>query len=290
MSSKKFIFMVLLALSLSASLKVRAQEKFTVDVGNDLHFCGEATELNVQVTIKNGVEPYRYAWEYYLKIGRQTLTASDILNDTTLLSPLIKEHVWSFSEEPEKFILNVTDANGNKAKDSLYLSGTMCLQLLGYVVKEINKGDSVWLDAGVLWGSIERKYWLPAYGLSNPDSSATWCKPEVNTDYYIVSVDTFGCSCAQFSTEIRVNQINYIEVRASGKAVKPYQQGTKVIFSNPERREALVTVFTIEGKLLQQCNVNDDRIELNGVLTKTGLYLVNISLNGKTETCKFLKH
>jgi len=285
----KFFFTVLVALFLSASLKVPAQEKFTVDAGNDLHFCDTGTEINAHVSIENGVEPYQYAWEYSIKIGRLTFTASDFLSDSTLLSPIIKDPVWSFSSGPAKFILNVTDANGNKAKDSLNISGTMCIQLLGYVVKEINKGDSVWLDAGVPSGSIDRLYWYPSYGLTNSDSAATWCKPEVNTDYFVVAVDTFGCTCSQFSTEIRVNQTNSLEIQASEKAIKQYQQGTKIIFSNPERREAIIAVFTSEGKLVQKCNVYDDRIDLHGILSKTGLYLVNISLNGKTETCKFLK-
>ena len=33
-------------------------------------------------------------------------------------------------------------------------------------------------------------YWEPAYGLTYPDSSAAWCKPEFNTSYSLVQIDT----------------------------------------------------------------------------------------------------
>lgn len=279
-------------LSLFISSHVHAQGKFSVDAGNDLHFCTEGQEnnflLNAQVNIQNGVAPYQYAWECKVDLIVMHFTASDILNDSTLLYPTIKEPVSSFNEEKTKFILNVTDANGNKAMDSILVGFTRCSYVLGYIVKEINKGDSIWLDAGSPHGSIKQLYWEPSYGLSNPDSSATWCNPEVNAGYSVVAVDTFGCTCTNYSTEIRIKTPNSKSELNLAKDIKPIQKSSAVVFRNVEKSEASIAIFSSDGKLVHQCIVKDDHIDLSGLLTKKGIYIVKVSLGNEVEVCKFL--
>jgi hypothetical protein len=194
----------LMYLPLNAQLKV--------DAGNDTTFCSgfgqtDTLFLGSGLKIENGAPPYSYRWETKLELTPNLIfTASDFLNDTTSANPYFKD--WLALPNRIRFTVQVTDAENNTAKDSITVGFSGCGCPTGYQVIHLNKGDSVWLDAGIPSDNIEKIYWEPAYGLSNPDSSATWCKPDSTMNYSIVSVDTFGCICSCHAYEIRVNDTN----------------------------------------------------------------------------------
>jgi len=173
--------------------------QLTVDVGKDTIYCSDpgtsSIPMGLKVNIKDGVAPFTLAWEClvapYGILKEQTV--SDVLNDSTILSPSIINGAWLYTNKI-KFTLNVIDHAGNYAKDSINVGFSNCACVLGYQVIELNKGDSVLLNAGTPQGRVAAYYWSPSDGLSNPDSSVTWCKPDVTTNYSIVSVDTFGCA------------------------------------------------------------------------------------------------
>ncbi|MCF6332824.1 MAG: T9SS type A sorting domain-containing protein [Draconibacterium sp.] len=210
MKIKKYIqFLFFICLTLIFVKPCLSQ--MTVDAGKDTTYC---TGLNIgtlflgkNATIINGVEPYSYKWECKVELSPTLIfTASNFLNDTTIATPYFKD--WITDMEPEKinFFVSVTDSLGNYAKDSINIGFSGCVCLTGTIVIYINKGDSVWLDAsGGSYGKYEKFFWEPEYGLTNPDSSATWCKPEVETSYSLVQIDTFGCTCTCPVYEIRVN-------------------------------------------------------------------------------------
>jgi len=182
-----------------------ASANFNVDAGKDTNYCkgfsATPMKLGTNVKIKNGVAPFTFAWKCKVPKGLNSFfTASDLLNDTTVISPKI-EYAPS---QRITFFLNVTDSFGNVAKDTINTSFSSCGCVTGYSVVFINNGDSIWLDAGKPYGRYERHYFEPSEGLSNPDSSGTWCKPDKTTSYSIVSVDTFGCICSCEAYEIRV--------------------------------------------------------------------------------------
>ncbi len=200
-ATKKLSISTFLFLLLSFS----SFSQLTVDAGNDTTYCtGFYTDtmyLGSNLTIINGVAPFTIAWECKVPKGLNSFfTAKDILNDTTARSPIIEYT----PAEKITFYINVTDSIGNIAKDSINTGFSSCACLTGYAVIFIDRGDSIWLDAGKPFGRYERRYFEPSYGLSNPDSSGTWCKPDVTTSYSIVSVDTFGCICSCQAYEIRV--------------------------------------------------------------------------------------
>jgi hypothetical protein len=218
------------------------------------------------------------------------LTASDILNDTTLLSPIIKNGIW-LSTDKITFVLNVTDHDGHSARDSILVGFSRCACVLGYQVIEISEGDSIWLDAGTPAGAISSYHWEPSNGLSNPDSSATWCKPEVATNYFLARVDTFGCVCSCLAYEIRINPTNAenIQIIPSGN-INPFQKGRKVHFNNMRNHEALVYWYSMEGKLLYQCSTRSDNIDFPNVLLNRSTYIVKILLDEKFGICKFVNY
>ena len=267
-----------------------------LELGNDTTYCSDpnttAIPMGIKVDIKNGVEPYIYAWE--CKIVPYGIlkpqTASDVLNDSTLLSPTFINGIWLYADKI-KFILHVKDHAGNSVKDSVNFRFSSYGCILGYQVIELAKGDSVWLDAGKPSGSVASYYWEPVEGLTTPQNSATWCKPIVTTNYSIVSVDTSGCIISCHAYEIRIiatgseNQLSN-----TGSILQPFQKGSKVYFNNSKNQEASVSVFSLGGKLLHQCTTMDDHIEVSSVLAKKGTYIVKISLGGKVGSCKYFNY
>ena len=208
-----------------------------VDAGNDTTYCAgfwpDTMYLGENLIIENGTVPFSYRWECRFELTPALIiSASDFLNDTTSANPYFTD--WLTLPDRIRFTVQVTDAENNTAKDSITVGFSGCACYTGYQVIHLNKGDSVWLDAGIPSGNIEKIYWEPAYGLSNPDSSATWCKPDSTMNYSIVSVDRFGCVCSCHAYEIRVNedtnsQHDYRELVQGGKLWSTTETGTENI-------------------------------------------------------------
>jgi hypothetical protein len=182
------------------------EDEIIVDAGNDTTICmgfyTDSVNIGTNARIVGGTKPYKIAWECNAELFNRHYTASDILVDTTVLSPTILPDFTYFDKL--EFNLRVIDSVGYSASDSLTVNFSRCGCTTGYSVIFLNKGDSVWLDAGEPDERFVKKYFEPSYGLTFPDSSGTWCKPEVTTDYSIVSVDSTGCSCSCHAYEIRV--------------------------------------------------------------------------------------
>ncbi len=225
--------------------------QLTVEAGKDTTYCvgqyPDTMYLGSNLNIENGVDPYSVRWESNYKVSPQLVfTASDFLNDTTIASPYFTS--WLTETEPEKikFIVSVTDGLGNFVQDSINVSFSGCGCPAGTIVVEINKGDSVWLDAGLPSGKYEKIFWIPEYGLTNPDSSATWCKPYSSMHYYTVSVDSFGCECTCPIYEIRVyDPVSFfVEPNARWSVVRTFANGNP---QNPDFVEINTTLFGYAG-------------------------------------------
>jgi hypothetical protein len=268
--------------------------QLVVDIGKDTTYCSDPNTsvitMGLKVNVIDGIEPYTFAWECnVIPFGiLSPLTANDILNDSTLNSPSIINSIWNYTENKIKFILHVVDYLGNRAKDSIYIDFSKCASTLGYRVIDINKGDSVLLDAGTTQGNIAKYFWEPNYGLSNPDSSATWCKPEVKTDYFLTTIDTIGCQCSNHEYEIRINTTNTdVKLNPQSK-INPFQKGSRVFYNNKCNQEALITFFSLDGEFLHQFITNTDNIEVPRQFPRCRIYIIKISINGSIGVCKYL--
>jgi hypothetical protein len=293
MKIKKY-YLVLLITCLSFYFNSFGQ--LTVDVGKDTTYCTSpnttSIPMGLKVIIKNGIEPYNLAWECLVTPYGilKPQTASDILNDTTILSPTILNGTWLYADNI-KFRLTVKDHAGKYASDSITIGFSKCGCILGYQVIELNKGDSVLLNAGTPQESVAAYYWEPSDGLSNPNSSVTWCKPNVTTNYSIVRVDHFGCVCSCHAYEIRIIPTNLEKIIPEPvNTINPIQKGSKVYFNNKKGQKSWISLFSLDGKLLHQYNSNADNIDLTGLLPQRGAYIVKISLNDDIGTCKYLNY
>ncbi len=184
-----------------------AYSQLIVDAGNDTTYCAgygneETKILGENVIIQNGTEPYKITWKCNKKISQHTtFTASDFLNDTTLLTPQITPNGGLGKIV---FYLSITDQMGLSATDSIIIDFSQCACATGYIVIEIELGDSVFFPVMEPNGKYSEVFLEPDDGLCYEDSIGAWYKPEVTTNYNIVMVDTFGCTCSCHAYEVRV--------------------------------------------------------------------------------------
>lgn len=267
--------------------------QLTVDVGKDTVYCTnpytDKLILGDNVKIGNGIEPYTIAWECNVNtfIGRKT--ASDLLNDSTLVSPFFKNGVWLYVEKVD-FILKVVDHEGNVAKDTINVVFSKCGCTSGYTVIELIKGDSVWINAGTPGGRIAAFYWEPSEGLTNPDSAATWCKPDKTTSYNIVSVDTFGCHCSCQALEVRVAVTGSISLELNPN-LNLKQVGKSIRFDNYLNDEAHISLYSLNGNLLYKTSIESNMLDLSHIIPPgKGIYIVKVSIGNYIATCKLLNN
>ena len=292
MKIKKYIqalFFICLTLVIAKS----GFSQITVDAGKDTTYCAglspDTMYLGTNIYIINAVEPYSYRWECKVELSPTLIfTASDYLNDTTIATPYYKD--WLTDTEKVKFFVFVTDNEGNSAMDSINIGFSGCTCLTGTIVVEINKGDSVWLDAGSdSHGKYKKSFWEPKYGLTHPDSSATWCKPKVKTSYSLVQIDTFGCTCSCPVYEIRIISTKVNEFNSKkDNLLEIRQDGTEIYFNNPLKKEAHITLYSINGIKKHNLKIADDYFELAGLLKKKGIYIVKISVGELTDSSKII--
>ncbi len=96
-------------------------QEFKVDCGNDTAFCYGLNDtiiphIGTEVKITNGIPPFKFSWNCKRFCNAvMCFKASDFLNDTAILNPIIGGSPVS----PVRFYLTVTDSTGNKAMDSI---------------------------------------------------------------------------------------------------------------------------------------------------------------------------
>lgn len=195
MKTKRSNFLLLI-LCFGFFSAISSYGQLSVDVGKDTTYCAEVGKMYLgdKLIIKNGVEPYSIKWECKVPKGLYSyFTASDLLSDTTVISPFFtytpSNNQWI------KFTIHITDGKNNYAEDSIRVRFSKFGYLTGYAGIEIKKGDSILFKYSSVGGGIEplEYHWQPKTGLSNPDSLETWCKPNSTTLYDITVIDSCGC-------------------------------------------------------------------------------------------------
>lgn len=286
-------------ITLLGILPINVKAQLLVDAGRDTTFCTgqniKSLQLGTTVKIENAKEPYTIAWECKIPKGLNShYTASDLLSDTTILLPYFLYN--PIHAEWIKFTLHVIDSVGKYAKDSIlvrfskfgYLTGG------GQVVFFIQKGDSILLNAknsGILGGIPPLTYhWQPITYLSKPDSEISWCKPASTLQYDVFAIDSCGClSYPQMAYDIRVFTTGSDNMHTRNDNVLNIRQnGTILFFLNPLKEKALITFYSINGKLIYTCEIFDDNLEISHLLKYKGIFIVKISVGELTGNSKIV--
>ncbi len=271
-----------------------------VNAGDDTTYCTgvniDTLLLGKNAIIKNGVPPYTISWECKVSRGLDSFfTASDLLSDTTVIEPYFRyvpnNAKWI------NFLLHITDSENNYAKDSINIRFSKFTYLTGYHVHEVQKGDSILFNQSSVGGGIEplRFHWQPTIGLTNPDTLVTWCKTDSLTQwrnqYDIIAMDSCGCvSAPNLIYEIRVLPTGIDKMNVAKDNLNIRQEGTRVYFDNPFKKNACITLFSIEGSVKHHFRTTDNYIDTAHLLNAKGIYIVKISVGKITVSKKILNH
>lgn len=268
-----------------------------VNAGKDTTYCvglwPAPMILGADLQIKNGVEPYTIRWECKLKLTPTLVfTASDFLNDTTLLSPLITNNIsW-----PQwlKFIVHITDSKNNYSKDSINIRFSTFGYQTKHIVAGLERGDSIRLKGIFIGGGIEplKYYWQPGTGLSNFENLTTWCKPDSSIQYFQIAVDSCGCvSEPNLAYDIRVvpTGVDQLSLKQDN-TLNIQQKGTKIFFDNPFKKQARIILCSVDGKIQSHFEAVDDYFDVAHLLKTKGIYIVKISVGKITDSKKVLNY
>jgi len=286
-------------ITLLGIIPTNGKAQLMVDAGKDTTFCTgqniDSLFLGTTAKIENGFPPYSIVWECKIpKGGYSFFTASDLLSDTTILSPYFLYN--PIHVKRIKFILHVTDSENKYAKDSIYIRFSKFGYLTGggQTIFYIEKGDSILLNinnAGID-GNIPplTYYWRPRIYLSMPDSSITWCKPDSTIQYEVFAIDSCGClSYPQMAYDIRVLTTGLDDIGTSNDNVLNLRQnGTILFFRNPLKEKAHITFYSINGKLLYNSDIYDDNLDISQLLEYKGIFILKISVGKLTGNSKII--
>jgi len=179
--------------------------QLTAHAGGDRHLCTHPDSLNALIIGGNpsalgGVSPYSYEWSiepFDLYSGSNiTITASDVLNDTSLANPNIIDFTI---KESFKFKLKVIDDIGQVAFDSCIVSFSSYAKTMMTYTYSIPYGDSILLtkDVNIEWlfDNDSLTYdWTPGETLSDSTLITDfWASPDTTTWYSVKVTDKYGC-------------------------------------------------------------------------------------------------
>jgi hypothetical protein len=267
-----------------------------VKIGNDTTFCSEnieAIQIAPHLSVAGGTAPYKYSWSKsvpYECLPNRFYYASDLLNDTTLANPLLISQCIGDPNTWNQFVLTVEESEGNTAKDSINIrfSAYNAFPLDEYPVY-ITKGDSILFDiTNDDFGGI-RPYasysWYPQEGLSDPNSSRTWCKPEKETRYSCLITDFIGCE-----THIWRGYWIIVTPTASISSVSEknniYRWKRTIYFDNPEKKEAKLSFYDSSGKLIYETTTKSNHYEYS-FNERNSILFCTLRMNDKQQTIKY---
>ena len=282
----------------SRDLSALSPEPLQVKIGNDTTFCAEGMghewELAPNLTVTGGTPPYQYCWSIpspYEYLPGRFYYASKMMNDTTLAQPLlgtryvIDPGLWA------QFILTVKDDNGDVAEDRINVRfSEFYIFIDDAIYYSINEGDSILFDMSGYYGGIfpyTAYSWEPKDGLSDPDSSRTWCKPSGKGEYYYGCIITDSVGCSKFVGQVHDVRVLPIAVEAADIKNAVYQTNGTIFFDNPENRTVKLSFYDLSGKLCHSGVTTANSYRPN--LPQTGsAILCEVTINGVQQTIKYI--
>ncbi|MDH7514303.1 MAG: SBBP repeat-containing protein [Bacteroidota bacterium] len=161
----------------SDTITVVVNQPPVAEAGTDQIVCrNELTQIGDTAT--GGKPPYKYEWtplKYFVGSNR-------------VARPLVRPL------EPTRYYVTVTDANGCKSVDSVFIALLPWPRLKDTRDISICRGDSVQIGSNATGGTPPYTYkWSPVGGLSDSTAPRTWARPFFPTTYTLTVTDANGC-------------------------------------------------------------------------------------------------
>lgn len=252
----------------------------TVDAGEDIHICldqsGNFDNVRINASILGGIEPYTIKWLYSYKFSGVHIIerGSDILNDTTLLNPLVVQRPLLSSTY---LTISVTDGSGNTCVDSMMYSYSLFEMTLEDRRSFISKGDTTSIHSNVKSGFPPYTYkWTPNYNISDTTANAPFVWPEHDQSYLVTVTDSTGCQYI-LPWEILVSSTNVEEQKSNVFKAYPNPVTGTLSFENVSKslQNAVVYITDVNGRSVINEELDNDCIDVNPL--PEGVYYYTIS-------------
>ena len=287
---KKIILVILFG---TLTIQIKAQLK--ADAGFNLFLCDSFGKSIIAPLISNrtnkllggnptawgGIPPYKYKWTFSYKTiltSKPYIYASDILNDTSIANPIVKDGTssWFYSYPTKTFtvILEVKDSLGFIAKDSVDV-----IQSLFYykMVSERfkTKFDTISFESNIGRGVNPLKYsWSPRSHLLDSNSNPMRTYSPFSVKYTSIAIDSLGCKAID-NIDLIVSTSNISEVEIS-KIISNFHNpisSTSTFEINKNKDIKSYELYNTLGQKIYSQNLID-KIEIGKLTSQKGMYFL----------------
>jgi len=290
---KNTLLLIVIALSYNLFSQV------TAHAGNDTIVCVSLNntsqlQLGASDVATGGIPPYTYSWEtnYNIVFGSTTylLTASDFLNDTTIVHPT----VINIEDDPVTFILTVTDSLGNIDKDTIIVSPSIFNTHLFEWTHNMISGDSIeFVSLPNVGGGIPplTYLWKPNHGLTDSTLYTNfWIKPTESTSYYITVEDSKGCIVTGTPVfHVYVGHLDIEDIISSNDNVIkifPNPSNGNIHINTEDLNINRISIYNTNKKLMTEVELNTNTLDLSHY--PKGVYLIKIETETSVVTKKII--
>jgi hypothetical protein len=262
---------------------VAAWGQYRVDAGNDTIICASGKGIPViggHPTVSGGLEPYKYSWSAYYKMGSTIYGASYFLDDTTKANPQLI-HTW-LAPAVLTFKVTATDMNGSHKTDSIHVRYSSFIALTIQYVAFIHSGDTAFLNHPITGGIKPlRTAWEPRYNISDTSTFNPKAWPDTTTGYRAVVIDSIGCISGPYTFWVFVTPLGITNIEdlkyQSTVFPNPVDINSVIRIERSEQGDLKVRIVKASGQLVLVDKMTGDSYRVGNKLSSRGLYFYVIS-------------
>lgn len=254
-----------------------------VDAGENRNLCPEETmnspKLNGEILSGEVVDVY---WEsvYYQSGLDKYYYASIMLNDTSVLEPIIEQH---FEKTVTYYLTGIT-ANNEICRDSVTLnfSDWMFATVNKMTGKAASDTVQLWIAIGSNWEHTKYE-WSPNYMISDTTVSSPLVWNDTTVFYNLKITDELNCTVTD----------DIFEVYVTTNSVKILNEDEFKVFPNPansivhiesEKKIEKVELYSVSGVLMKV--IKDEQMDVSNL--GIGNYVIKVYFSDKTLGAKIL--
>ena len=301
---KKLLLISVFAVFSTGLLRAQTDSTLTVDCGENIVICPgdfyalitsyaldedlknenlDTLFIGRNVKVAGGVEPYTYTWSCNAQPwynGSFSLNANDFLNDITSANPYI---IYEPLENVTVFRLQVTDAEGNVAVDSLtlYRETFTCVMEYPYLT---SSGNPVYITGNDL--GMSSLYPMTHFAVFKGDTIDLPASFEFqrNDSITIFSIDSVGCKVEPATIHYRNIWFTSIDESIINDNVVKLVANT-LYFNDASEKQ--IRIYSTNGQLLYSKNTTDTRLDIP-LLKNTNHCVCSVIVNNKSYSFHLL--
>jgi hypothetical protein len=274
-----------------------------VDAGPPIHLCNDTIGKTIEARIVQGVAPFNYTWSYtyhYINDLIPPNTASDFLNDTTVLRPFLR--TFYIHNKLQYMKIEVRDSTGAVCSDSVAVSHAQFWRNLDATPIWIGEGDSLKLCAPVHFGGGFLPYkdfkWTDASNISGSDSAACFYTTRffkkdcsnigfgyVGKTYRVTGKDSLNCPWWDYvDVAFLPTGLNESNTAANVYCVYHSQTGMLDVQWPELDAPAVLSVIDLQGKCLFTQTIQAEKhVFVKDKIDATGVYIITLTKNNRKQ-------